>query len=142
GTTFPAAKSLPVTETLPNHAMMISGLRPDRTGVPANSVYDPELGAVRTLDRPDDLRAPTVLERLPERGLTTASVLSKEYLYGIVGERATVRWEPYPLIPISDHAPDIATMGALTATVSETDPDFVFANLGDVDRVGHVDLTG
>src|SRR5690606_11796127 len=32
GTTFPAARSLPVTETLPNHAMLITGMRPDRTG--------------------------------------------------------------------------------------------------------------
>src|SRR5690606_4648847 len=72
----------------------------------------------------------------------TASVLSKEYLYGIVGERATVRWEPFPVIPISDHAPDFATVTALMATVSKTDPDFVFTNLGDVDRLGHADLTG
>ncbi len=142
GTTFPAARSLPVTETLPNHAMMITGMRPDRTGVPANSVYDPDLGKVRTLDAAEDLRAPTLLERLRERGLITASVLSKEYLYGIVGERATVRWEPFPVIPISDHAPDFATVTALMATVSKTDPDFVFTNLGDVDRLGHADLTG
>lgn len=142
GTAFPAARSLPVMETLPNHVMMITGMRPDRTGVPANSVYDADLGEVRTLDRADDLRAPTLLERLAERGLTTASVLSKEYLYGIVGERASVRWEPFPVIPISDHAPDLATVTALAATVRETDPDFAFVNLGDVDRVGHVDLTG
>ncbi len=142
GTAFPAARSLPVMETLPNHVMMITGMRPDRTGVPANSVYDPELGEARTLDRADDLRAPTVLERLAGQGLTTASVLSKEYLYGIVGERATVRWEPFPVVPISDHAPDLATITALTATVSETDPDFAFVNLGDVDRMGHADLSG
>ncbi|WP_007027662.1 alkaline phosphatase family protein, partial [Saccharomonospora iraqiensis] len=143
GTDFPAARSLPVMETLPNHTMMMSGMRPDRTGVPANSVYDPEQGAVRTLDRPDDLRAPTLLERLRrEKGLHTGSVLSKEYLYGIFGERAGTRWEPWPIVPISGHAPDLSSTTALLAMVDETDPDLVFVNLGDVDRVGHTDLTG
>lgn len=142
GTNFTAARSLPVMETIPNHVMMMTGMRPDRSGVPANSVYDPALGEVRTLDRPADLRAPTLLERLARRGHVTGSVLSKEYLYGIFGERASVRWEPSPIVPISGHAPDLATVDALLAMVEESDPDLVFANFGDVDRVGHVDLTG
>jgi predicted AlkP superfamily pyrophosphatase or phosphodiesterase len=40
GTNYPAAQSLPVMETIPNHVMMMTGVRPDRSGVPANSVYD------------------------------------------------------------------------------------------------------
>ncbi|NIJ11343.1 arylsulfatase A-like enzyme [Saccharomonospora amisosensis] len=142
GTHFTAARSLPVMETIPNHVMMMTGLRPDRSGVPANSVYDRTLGAVRTLDRASDLRAPTLLDRLAAQGRVTGSVLSKEYLYGIFGERASVRWEPSPVVPVSGHAPDVATTDALIATVEESDPDLVFANFGDVDRVGHVDLTG
>ena len=61
GTDFPAARSLPVTETIPNHVMMMTGVRPDRTGVPANSVYDRTEGVIRDLDRPTDLRFPTVI---------------------------------------------------------------------------------
>ncbi|MBB3052715.1 hypothetical protein FHS23_003749 [Prauserella isguenensis] len=142
GTNFPQARSLPVMETLPNHVMMMTGVRPDRSGVPANDVYDRHEGAVRTLDRPSDIRVPTLLERLAGTGRVSGSVLSKEYLYTIFGERASVRWEPEPLIPITDHAPDLATKLALSAMVDETDPDLVFVNLGDVDRVGHADLTG
>ncbi|MFC4003889.1 alkaline phosphatase family protein [Prauserella oleivorans] len=142
GTNFPAARSLPVMETIPNHVMMMTGVRPDRSGVPANSVYDRAEGAVRTLDRPGDLRTATLLDRLAATGRLTGSVLSKEYLYGIFGERASLRWEPFPVIPITEHAPDVATMHALLAMVDESDPDLVFANLGDVDRVGHADLTG
>ncbi|GAB4100692.1 alkaline phosphatase family protein [Sinomonas halotolerans] len=142
GAHFPAARSLPVMETIPNHVMMMTGVRPDRSGVPANSVFDRAEGVVRDLDRPADLRFPTLLERLRERGLTTGSVLSKEYLFGVFGERATYRWEPYPLIPGTNHAPDAATMDALLAMVDGPDPDLVFTNLGDVDRVGHTDLTG
>jgi arylsulfatase A-like enzyme len=142
GTNFPAARSLPVMETIPNHVMMMTGVRPDRSGVPANSVFDPAEGAARDMDRETDLRFPTLLERLRASGLTTASVLSKEYLYGIFGTRASYRWEPYPLLPVTGHAPDAATMAALLAIVSGPDPDFAFTNLGDVDRMGHSDLTG
>lgn len=129
-------------ETIPNHTMMMAGVRPDRTQVPANAIYDRDSGVVRTLDRPDDLRFPTVLERLRRIGLTTGTVLSKVYLYGIFGTRATYRWEPAPLVPISDHAPDVFTHEALTAMVSDADPDLAFANFGDIDRFGHADLTG
>ncbi|MFJ6027958.1 alkaline phosphatase family protein [Pseudarthrobacter sp. NPDC092424] len=142
GTNFPAARSLPVMETIPNHVMMMTGVRPDRSGVPANSVFDRAEGVVRDLDRPADLRFPTLLERLRERGLTTGSVLSKRYLFGIFGERATYRWEPQPLLPVTGHAPDVATMDALLAMVGGPDPDVVFTNLGDIDRVGHSDLSG
>ncbi|WP_116044491.1 alkaline phosphatase family protein [Amycolatopsis palatopharyngis] len=142
GTHFPAARSLPVMETIPNHTMMMSGIRPNRSGVPANSVYDRAEARIRTLDRPSDLRAPTLLERLRESGHVTGSVLSKTYLYGIFGERASVRWEPFPIVPVSEHAPDLATTDALISMVEHADPELVFVNLGDVDRVGHSDLTG
>ena len=142
GTNFPAARSLPVMETIPNHVMMMTGVRPDRSGVPANAIYDRAEAVVRDLDRPTDLRFPTLLERLREKGFTTGSVLSKRYLFGIFGERATYRWEPSPLLPVTGHAPDTSTVDALIAMVDGVDPDFVFANLGDVDRVGHSDVTG
>jgi hypothetical protein len=142
GTDFPRARSLPVMETIPNHVMMMTGVRPDRSGVPANSVYDRAEQTVRDLDRPEDLRFPTLLERMGRHGLTTGTVLSKEYLYGIFGTRATHRWEPAPVVPVSGHAPDQFTMDAAIAMVRELDPHLVFVNLGDCDRVGHSDLTG
>jgi arylsulfatase A-like enzyme len=142
GLRHPQAHSMPVMETIPNHVMMMTGVRPDRSGVPANVIYDRELGDTRTLDRARDLRADTVIERLNRSGFTTGTVLSKEYLYGIFGGRATYRWEPAPVIPVSGHAPDLATMDATLAMVTDHDPNLVFVNLGDVDRVGHTDFTG
>ena len=69
-------------------------------------------------------------------------MLSKKYLYSVFGDRATHRWEPFPLLPVTEHSPDLSTMNAAIAMVEEFDPDMVFVNLGDVDRVGHSDLTG
>ena len=142
GTSFPAARSLPVMETIPNHVMMMTGVRPDRSGVPANSIYDAGKNTVRDLDQETDLAFPTLLDRLKGQGITTASVLSKKYLYGIFGTRASYRWEPAPLLPVTGHAPDSATMEALLTIISGPDPDVVFTNLGDIDRLGHSDLTG
>ncbi|HEY1116231.1 MAG TPA: alkaline phosphatase family protein, partial [Acidimicrobiales bacterium] len=142
GMWWPRATSMPVMETIPNHVMMMTGVRPDRSGVPANSIYDRALGEVRDMDQPSDIKVPTVIERLNARGYTTGTVLSKEYLVGVFGERATHRWEPELYIPVSDHAPDLLTYNALTSMVDELDPHLVFVNLGDVDRVGHTDFTG
>jgi len=142
GRNYPRARSMPVMETIPNHVMMMTGVRPDRSGVPANSIFDRGTGEVRDMDRPTDLVFPTVIERLNRAGFTTGTVLSKEYLYGVFGDRATHRWEPSPVIPVSGHAPDVFTMDAALAMVEELDPNLVFVNLGDVDRMGHSDFTG
>jgi hypothetical protein len=142
GTWYPAARSLPVMETIPNHVMMMTGCRPARSGVPANSIYDRAAGAVRNCDQPSDIKVTTIIEQLNKAGRTTGTVLSKEYLYSVFGDRATHRWEPFPVLPITEHAPDAATMNAAITMVENLDPDMVFVNLGDVDRAGHADLSG
>lgn len=142
GSRFAAARSQPIMETIPNHVMMMTGVRPDRSGVPANAVYDRKEKVVRDLDRPRDLRAFTLIERLNRQGLRTGTVLSKEYLYGIFGTRATARWEPAPIIPVSGHAPDEFTIQAAMAMQADLDPHLMFVNLGDIDRYGHTDVTG
>ena len=143
GTTFTRASSVMIAETLPNHAAMVTGVLPERNGVPANSIWDHAAGTDRTLDRPDDLRAPTVLDRIrTEAGLTTASVLSKDYLHGLFGGRASVQWAPFPLVPITDHSLDWFTIEALKQTITDHAPRMTFVNLGDMDRFGHMDLSG
>jgi len=129
-------------ETIPNHVMMMTGVRPDRSGVPANKIYDRKLGDFRDLRRSSDIRVQTVIQRLNQSGLRTGTVLSKDYLYGVFGGRATHRWEPFPLLPVTGHAPDLATMQAALAMIDRFDPHLVFVNLGDIDRFGHTDLTG
>ncbi|WP_439938308.1 alkaline phosphatase family protein [Nocardia sp. N13] len=142
GLNHPYASSMPIMETIPNHVMMMTGVRPDRSGVPANSVYDRAEGVVRNLDRPTDIKVGTVIERLNAAGLTTGTVLSKQYLYGVFGDRATHRWEPSPVLPVTGHSPDLATMDAALAMLEQHDPHLMFVNLGDIDRVGHSDVTG
>ncbi len=142
GRNYPRASSLPVMETLPNHVMMMTGVRPDRNGVPANDIYDRRRGEGRTMDRRYDIRAATMLQRLEWSGRRSGSVLSKEYLYGVFQGRATHQWEPKPVVPVSGHAPDAFTMQATLDMIETFDPHLVFTNLGDIDRTGHSDFTG
>ena len=143
GTRYSSARAHMIAETLPNHTAMMTGVFPDRNGVPSNSIWDHAAGEDRTMDRADDITYPTVLERVRvEAGLTTASVLSKDYLHGIFSGRASVQWAPFPLVPITDHSLDEFTVEALKRTVTDHNPRFTFVNLGDMDRCGHMDLTG
>lgn len=142
GMAYPRASSLPVAETHPNHTMMMTGVRPDRNGVPANTVFDRDEGAVRDVDRPGDMTAVTVLEQARAKGLTSGTVLSKTGLFSLFGERATYRWEPGPTDPVTNHAIDPLTSDALQAMITEVDPQLVFASFGSTDRFGHGDYTG
>lgn len=143
GVHYPNASAINIAETLPNHTAMMTGVYPARSGVPANSVYDPAIDKKRDLDQASDLKTSTVLDRVrTELGLTTASVLSKQYLHGLFGDRASVVWDPQPLLPGTEHAPDNFTIDALIRIVGECSPRLSFANFGDVDRVGHLDLSG
>ncbi|MBB1015400.1 twin-arginine translocation signal domain-containing protein, partial [Dietzia schimae] len=127
GTRFTDASSVMIAETLPNHAAMVTGVLPARNGVPANTIWDHAIGDERTLDRPDDLRAATVLDRIrTEAGLTTASVLSKDYLHGLFGGRASVQWAPFPLVPVTDHSLDWFTVEALKQTITDHSPRMTF----------------
>ena len=129
---------MPVMETIPNHVMMMTGVRPDRSGVPANEIFDRDLGEVRTMDRARDIRV-RHRHRAAQQGRATAP--------GRCSARSTCtassatgpphRWEPAPIVPVSGHAPDVFTMDAALAMVDEFDPHLVFVNLGDIDRFGH-----
>lgn len=140
GIRYPRATSHPIMETIPNHVMMMTGVRPDRNGVPANSIFDGT--RIRDMDRASDITYPTIIGQLNRSGRTTGTVLSKDYLYGVFGTRATHRWEPSPMLPVTDHAPDVFTITAAIDMVRTFDPHLVFINLGDIDRFGHADLTG
>jgi hypothetical protein len=165
GTWYDQARSVFIAETLPNHAAMMTGVRPERSGIVANDYWAPELaGAQRAkMMEPSLLEADTLTTRLENScgAISTATVQSKEYLWGLFrGEpgapgdpnpqrEADFHWDPqtsdlYIGAP-DDHAPDIATMneGVLPWLRSApTTPQFAFINLGDIDRSGHIDESG
>jgi hypothetical protein len=169
GTWYEQARAVYPAETLPNHAAMATGVLPQRNGIIANQFFDSATGTGRVyMQHPAFLESDTIVTRLERAfetrgGISTATVLSKLYLFGLFrGEydgapdplpqrEADFHWNPrsagarYVLNP-SDHALDQASMEAFLGWVqSQRDsplPQFGWLNLGDVDRSGHIDASG
>jgi hypothetical protein len=167
-TWYQQARAVFPAETLPNHAAMMTGVTGKRSGIVGNyflnedsfsrveRVYqnDPKMFRVETLI--------TRLERACGPALSTATVLSKLYLWELFGTGpassgnaaprdddqdqvvADYHWQPRPIIPVSDHTPDVNTMqvGFLPWMRTAPTPQFGVVNLGDVDRAGHADESG
>jgi putative cell wall-binding protein/arylsulfatase A-like enzyme len=149
GTHWPEARAQMVAETTPNHISMLTGMRVDRHGMPGNAV--PGL-AGRVSDDRRYLKADTVFTLAARQGpeLVTAAATSKDYIVetskadrtGDGEEDATATNDPALSIPGSDAAPDTEVGADALRLSRELDPDFLFVNLGDVDRAGHVDASG
>jgi type I phosphodiesterase/nucleotide pyrophosphatase len=173
GTWYEQARSVFPTETLPNHAAMATGVLPARNGIIGNQFFDPESGSSKQyMEHPGLLRADTIVTRLERAcdasgGISTATVMSKTYLFGlfrgeptgpgIIGDspsepgaddpspqrEADFHWRAPAYIPVSNHAPDATTMTAFRDWIDSQPadmPQFAFVNLGDVDRAGHSDV--
>ena len=153
GTWYEQARAVMVADTLPNHVAMMTGSYGKRSGVPDNNWWSRRRKAEPgvPMEQPRLLRATTLftaIERQCPR-LRTAAILSKTYLHGIFsgdhngdGEvDADFLWEPGPVIPESDHAPDTATTETVLNELPN-EPDLLFVSLGDVDRSGHSDPSG
>ncbi|MGH7855849.1 MAG: alkaline phosphatase family protein, partial [Candidatus Binatia bacterium] len=147
GTWYDDARAVMIAETLPNHVAMMTGVLPRRNGIPANDYKNGRM------QDPTLIESPTLVTRLesPECGpISTATIQSKTYLDNIFRaggsqKQADFHWQPFPVIPVSDHAPDAATMSAFLDWLVFDDPPtphFAFVNLGDVDRSGHADPSG
>ncbi|MDD9892301.1 MAG: alkaline phosphatase family protein [Gammaproteobacteria bacterium] len=168
GTYFLESRSVFSAETIPNHVAMMTGVYPDRNGIPTNNFWDkdalPGNPGDEDLDNPNELEAKTLFTWIDEQcrqGLTTsnpdirhAAVLSKTYLWevfrgddadsqtndaGINNIEPDTHWDPQSspsyIGPGSEHTPDPATGPEAVATLPAA--DFIFINLGDVDRSAH-----
>jgi hypothetical protein len=148
GTWWEEARAVMASETLPNHVAIGTGTYPGTNGIPGNDGRaepgDTE-GADPDLGQPELLQADsfvTAIERVcPD--LRTVTVFSKNYVHFVFeGEADSDFPQPAFNIPGSGHAPDISTVGFILEELSQERPDYLFANLGDVDRAGHIDPTG
>jgi hypothetical protein len=158
GTFYAHSRAVFSAETIPNHVAMMTGVVPERSGIVANSYWtrsgEPEAS---DLSLPSELEATTLFTRIREScpGVRTAAALSKSYLYEVFSEcgysgtdcglngAPDASFDPSmdpTFIPVSEHTPDVTTMREARAMLP--DADFLFVNLGDVDRTGHIDESG
>lgn len=155
GSYYPESRAVMVAETIPNHVAMVTGVYPDRNGIVGNNYPDTAKGmAVETGD-PALLQADSMFTLVQKQcpTLTTAAVTSKDYLYTVLNHDRTGDKKPDAdvnfanlddptFIPGAGLTPDERTITEATRVSRDVDPDFLFVNLGSVDRVGHVDETG
>ena len=146
-TWYEEARAVMASETLPNHVAMATGAYPGRNGIPGNTGrVAPGDGEEVDLGVPDNLRADSFTTAVEDAcpDLRTVTVFSKAYVHGIFSADPADSDFPQPAfnIPESDHAPDSATVSYILQELAQNQPDYLFANLGDVDRAGHVDETG
>jgi hypothetical protein len=149
GTYYPEARAHMVAETTTNHLSMLTGMYPDRHGMPGNSV--PRL-APRVSDDRRYVKADSILTiaRRQAPDLRTATVGSKTYVAELAkhdrtgdGDQDASRTNtPVTAIPVVDAAVDEETGTEAWLISRELDPDLLFLNLGMTDRAGHVDETG
>ena len=165
GTLYTESRSVFSAETIPNHVAMMTGVYPDRNGIPTNNFIDfAGDGEEKDLSVPEQLSANTMFTWINKQcrdsdinpDIKHAAVLSKKYLYEIFSgdafdaTRENVNsnvfnaapddiWDPtsHPTYigPGSEHTPDPGTMQEVLSRLP--DADFIFINLGDVDRSAH-----
>jgi len=148
GTWWTQARGVMASETLPNHVAMATGTYPGTNGIPGNdgrlqpgdeTLADPDLGV------PEARQATSLMAAIEDQcpDLRTVTSLSKEYVWRTFqGEGDAVFDQPTYNIPESGHAPDARTVTYILEQENEAPIDFLFANLGDHDRAGHIDATG
>jgi ectonucleotide pyrophosphatase/phosphodiesterase family protein 5 len=166
GTFYPESRAVYAAETIPNHVAMMTGVYPDRSGIPTNDFIDFASGSTEgvKLQIPEKLTATTLFTWIDQRcratgvhaGFGTAATMSKSYLYEIFRGDAqdAVRANDNP--DVFNAAPDTHWDPATAASYipppdgHTPDPqtmdqallqlpaaDFFFLNLGDVDRSAH-----
>jgi len=158
GTSYAHSRAVFSAETIPNHVAMMTGMMPEHSGIAGNSYWNRTGDPVATdLSLPSELEATTLFTRIHDAcpGVRTAAALSKSYLYEIFSEcgysgsdcginRAPGQsFDPSAdptFIPESNHTPDQTTMREARGFLP--DADFLFINLGDTDRSGHIDASG
>ena len=164
GTFYEQSRSIFIAETIPNHVAMMTGVYPSRSGIFSNDYLDFTVDPPEEFDlsAPEKLTANTLFTWIDrycgsgQRKVRTGATLSKKYLYEVFAgdaanpDRANERpgvfnvqpdtyWNPQDsdaYIPSpSEHTPDPFTMEQ--ALTQLPDSDFLFINLGDVDRLAH-----
>ena len=180
GTYYKESRSVFSAETIPNHVAMMTGVYPDRNGIPTNNFWDkivqPDNPEDVDLSKPKEMVANTLFTWIDQQcrvgssprnaDIRTASIMSKKYLYevfegdesddledgtvvpndaGIVNVRPDIHINPAEdengapqpgyIDQGSEHRLDSFTGPEAIAALPNA--DFMFINLGDLDRSAH-----
>ncbi len=155
GTSYTEARAVMVAETIPNHVSMVTGAYPDKTGIVGNNFPVPGKAENLEAGDPELLQADSLFTLIADQcpDLTAAAVTSKDYLFTILehdrngdGERDAdsnfANQDDPTFVPGLGLTLDERTVPEVLTVSRELDPEFLFVNLGSIDRTGHVDPVG
>ncbi|HEV7299941.1 MAG TPA: ectonucleotide pyrophosphatase/phosphodiesterase [Tepidisphaeraceae bacterium] len=117
------ARTTEMSNTLPSHVSMLTGVTPDHHGVKWN---DARSG-------PEGLTVPTLFEKAKEAGYSTALVASK-VKFGLLAKAGAV---DSALIPTDDKNNDQESAEAAAELIRTKQPGVLFVHFGEVDGAGH-----
>lgn len=89
GTLYEESRAVFAAETIPNHVAMMTGVYPNRNGIPANSFWDSDLFPNTpddiNISNPKELTANTLFTWIDRKcpDLTTGAAVSKKYLFEV-----------------------------------------------------------
>ena len=155
GTYYTEARAIMVAETIPNHVAMVTGVYADKTGIVANSYPGTGTEGVLSAGDPKLLKADSIFTLIADQcpALKTAAVTSKDYLYTAMNHDRNgdgkvdadsnfANLKDPSFVPGLGLTLDERTMPEIIRVSRDEDPDFLFMNLGSIDRTGHVDAAG
>ncbi|WP_448575189.1 alkaline phosphatase family protein [Thermomicrobium sp.] len=139
---FALVEAVLPTVTNVNHAAIITGQFPERTGIASNFRFDPNTGRGEFIESSEALRCPTVLESIAARGGKTALLTSKRKLLRFLGRGAhfavAAEEPPREFVqrlgtppPIYSDRIDDWTLRALLHLVRTEHPDVVYCTTTD-----------
>lgn len=152
GTQYTEARAVMVAETIPNHVAMVTGVYPDKNGIVANNFPVPGTDQVLEAGDPALLTADSVFTLVADQcpDLVTAAVTSKDYLFTVMdhdrnrdgevdADSNFANLDDPSFVPGLGLTLDERTLPEALRVSQELDPDYLFINLGSIDRTGHVD---
>ncbi|MGH7898939.1 MAG: alkaline phosphatase family protein, partial [Candidatus Binatia bacterium] len=146
GTFYPRGRAVMPTVTNTNHVSIVTGAYPEAHGITGNRYWNGT--KVAALDSGDLIEVETLftVARTSRKPIRTAGIFGKTKLAELFGEAGTQRSPHHVWADRQTESEDESkhrgsdrrTMDEMLRTIAAEDPDFVFVNLGDVDRRSHV----
>ncbi len=152
GTYYTEGRAVMVAETIPNHVAMVTGVYPDKSGIVANTFPVPGTATTMQSGDPKLLQADSIFSLVAKQcpALATAAVTSKDYLFTVMdhdrngdgkvdADSNFANLDDPSFIPGLGLTLDERTLPEALRVSQDEDPDYLFINLGSIDRTGHVD---
>ena len=141
---FKTVSGVVPTVTNVNHACILSGCFPEETKVVGNYFYNAETKEEGFIEERGFMKAPTILQRCREKGLTTALLTVKGKILGVYGDGADIKISVQTPDPAAiehfglDMPPAVSSvdttrwiLNAALACISEENPEFLYCTTND-----------